>query len=72
MVGGDHSEFLSVLDAVCSVGAASISVANAGMAFLIVLAMTLGLILPRMLFEQFRPAGRSRRVRGKPLSPFSH
>jgi hypothetical protein len=45
---------------------------KSALAFLIVLAMTLGLILPRMLFEQFRPAGRSRRVRGKPLSPFSH
>jgi uncharacterized membrane protein YjjB (DUF3815 family) len=45
---------------------------NAGTAFLIVLAMTLGLILPRMLFEHFRPAGLSRPVRGKPPSSLSH
>jgi uncharacterized membrane protein YjjB (DUF3815 family) len=43
------------------------TIANAGTAFLIVLAMTLGLILPRMLFEHFHPAAMSRPEQGRPL-----
>jgi hypothetical protein len=39
---------------------------NLGTAFLIVLAMTLGLIVPRMLFERFRPSGLSHPMGGEP------
>ena len=39
--------------------------ANAATAFLIVLAMTFGLILPRVLFEQFLPAPETRRAVAK-------
>jgi hypothetical protein len=42
-------------------------VANGTTAFLIILAMTFGLILPRMLFEHFLPApARQRRPAGVP------
>jgi uncharacterized membrane protein YjjP (DUF1212 family) len=44
------------------------TITNAGTAFLIILAMTIGLILPRLLFEHFHPADTRCPLGGKPSS----